>query len=542
MNTHTYSQVGDFLRQIFVTLFAIASVFLLTPQPEASAEPAIRTGSFQNCAAKYPGSFLDVGLGECWVCPDTYPSRTVFDVAGPKACERAATVKYKKALGPQNPTGLLKTDCARGYFLDIGLGKCYSCPSGYARSTKPVNGSQGCFQNVSAAYSKGAKQGEPCPDGSFRHALTKSCYACPSGSYRNANMGADPSQFNACMACGKEDQKACPVTTLRKSCDEGLQEVAGVCRVTQQEILRRHAVQSFEGISPYIVELIKTTLSLESDSSFRDGIQSKSTVSTASAKQKLQADINPCLWNEYNTWTVGTATTGGAIVQGSVESGVAIDISVPGRTGSQRPMYAYGGWSGNVSLGGGLTSGLTYGCWIDQNNALSGNYHGITLDLATLYKNYMGTNSLKPSTGKGLAVGMWYSNDGRNRFLGFTITVTYGYSADALGYSYSKGETGQITGAFPPPIFGDKVVERQFYTFVNDPSRRNEFIMQGPNQFQVRSAPKGGSPGAFHVYTRKFGSPNVFTAKDGAGDYTINSDGTLTWKGGSTVIHLRPSS
>src|SRR5437867_11652880 len=94
--------------------------------------PATYRGKM-SCESKYPGSFLDVGTNACWQCSSAYPRRTVLPVTGAQACERPATQLFKKALGPERPTGIIGTDCRSGWFLDVGKRACYSC-AGYQRT------------------------------------------------------------------------------------------------------------------------------------------------------------------------------------------------------------------------------------------------------------------------------------------------------------------------------------------------------------------------------------------------------------------------
>jgi len=86
------------------------------------------------------GQFLDIGLGTCWSCPSGY-NRTVFSVTGNTACEKVNPAVFSVA------TRHGKFACeARNpsWFLDIGLNQCWSCPSGADRNLNPVNGGQAC--------------------------------------------------------------------------------------------------------------------------------------------------------------------------------------------------------------------------------------------------------------------------------------------------------------------------------------------------------------------------------------------------------------
>jgi hypothetical protein len=159
--------------------------------------PAIYRGT-TNCASLYPGSFLDVGTAACWQCPSTHPNRTIFPVTSGQACERPATELFRRAAGPERPTGLIGTDCRSGWFLDIGKRACYSC-SGYNRTAYPIDHARACSRAVPLAWTSAARRGAAtCPAGSFRHGLTDRCYACPDGYFRNAVIADDLTKVNAC--------------------------------------------------------------------------------------------------------------------------------------------------------------------------------------------------------------------------------------------------------------------------------------------------------------------------------------------------------
>jgi hypothetical protein len=87
------------------------------------------------------GTFLDVGRGECWSCPEGY-SRTAYPVTSVRACERPRLTA--KAVRHQRGTGLIKTDCPDGQFLHALNGYCYSCPSGLKRTVHPIDSKNAC--------------------------------------------------------------------------------------------------------------------------------------------------------------------------------------------------------------------------------------------------------------------------------------------------------------------------------------------------------------------------------------------------------------
>jgi hypothetical protein len=178
----------------FAASFACASPVIAQL---ATDVPAVYRGG-ATCPTKYPGSFLDIGTAACWKCPTTQPNRTIFPVTATNACERPAYEAFKRASGPADPTGFLRTDCAKGWFLDIGKGKCYSC-AGYNRTAYAIDHARACSKVIAATWASALKQGpDGCAPGSFRNGLTTKCYACPPDYSRNAVVADDLTKVNAC--------------------------------------------------------------------------------------------------------------------------------------------------------------------------------------------------------------------------------------------------------------------------------------------------------------------------------------------------------
>lgn len=133
------------------------------------------------------GAFFDPRKGgECWSCAKG-THRTIFPVNKSKACERRASTSYKRAEDRGKGKGILKTDCKKGQFWDVGKGKCYSCPKGYKRSASSVTGSKACFKRTGAKLYKAKYVSKAlCPRGSFFDLVDKgSCWSCPKGYKRH---------------------------------------------------------------------------------------------------------------------------------------------------------------------------------------------------------------------------------------------------------------------------------------------------------------------------------------------------------------------
>jgi hypothetical protein len=341
------------------------------------------------------------------------------------------------------------------------------------------------------------------------------------------------------------------VTTLRKSCDEGLVEdfAKGKCVPSKEELMRRDAMNRMNAMGTDVLsKMARSAYDLSGNDAFVAGLKSQNGSNSDTVQSKVDAAINPCFSDKNRTWTLGVLADAKAVIGVGLETGIAVDVSPQGRTGSQRPIFAYGGAEYSFQFGAGASVGVNYGCWRAENNAISGDYHGVQLDPIAL-----GTVIIKKSPAMGpvgFSIGFYYNPHGgdfnpERDYLGFTLTPVFGKDID-LGVSYVRGTTGQVTGVFPPPLPGDKVFG-SFYTFKDDPSRVNEFIMGGPNLVRVRGYKADGTPGRFHIYTRKMfaGTKNVFVAQTGDATYTIEDNGDLIWRSNDArklVILLTPGS
>jgi hypothetical protein len=130
---------------------------------------------------------------------------------------------------------------------------------------------------------------------------------------------------------------------------------------------------------------------------------------------------------------------------------MAVDIRKAAREGSTQQRNAYWYAAGSYSFGpnAGASAGVNYGCWVDDNNDLGGDYHGFAFDvleiakLGAALKAAKGGEHVKDAfskSGASLAFGVWFDYDWR--FLGVTLTPAYGRGISIGGYS--KGSTLQI--------------------------------------------------------------------------------------------------
>lgn len=84
-----------------------------------------------------------IGQRQCFSCPTGYNHDiAVLDLNSDKACFKQAT-EYRRA------TNVRSCDVSKGQFVDPITTDCYSCPTGYIRSTAPVTTIRACVSNAS---------------------------------------------------------------------------------------------------------------------------------------------------------------------------------------------------------------------------------------------------------------------------------------------------------------------------------------------------------------------------------------------------------
>lgn len=146
------------------------------------------------------GTFLHALNGKCYKCQDGFNRTANPDIDAPNACEKPAGESFSAATDRGPGTGLLKTDCARGAFFDIGKRRCYSCDRNTRRTAFPVTSPKACSMPYAAVSGKAtAVASTGCPPGSFIDIGKGACYSC--GAHYNRTTFAVDHQ----RACVRND-------------------------------------------------------------------------------------------------------------------------------------------------------------------------------------------------------------------------------------------------------------------------------------------------------------------------------------------------
>ncbi len=153
------------------------------PARRATPSRSARRRTPDRCPA---GTFFDP-RGECWSCPSGY-HRTIFPVTAKNACEKRLQIKHRPVAGKMKATGIIKTDCRRGWFLHQLSGVCYRCPSGFKRTVFGINSKQACERWEGPLWTRAT--------------------------------------FRKKLSCGDAGNRACTLSERVPSCDAGLKENA----------------------------------------------------------------------------------------------------------------------------------------------------------------------------------------------------------------------------------------------------------------------------------------------------------------------------
>ncbi len=130
------------------------------------------------------GYVYDFSLARCYKCPDTYSKHVGRAWNAGNACVKYATT----TAAAQNQTATGGTDCPSGYVYDFTLGFCYRCPTGYNKVVVVAwNNAQACEKVNPAVFSSATNRGDGgCPAGQFLDLGLGTCWSCPSGYNRTA--------------------------------------------------------------------------------------------------------------------------------------------------------------------------------------------------------------------------------------------------------------------------------------------------------------------------------------------------------------------
>jgi hypothetical protein len=231
-------------------------------------------------------SFYDpINGGSCWNCPSGY-NRTVFAVNGSQACERTGQTEFSSATRRNRGSGFLGTTCPSGQFWDPN-GYCWSCPSGYTRTSNSVTGGLACSRWVPAARTRATlRTSLVCPSGSFFDSVDGgTCWSCPRGFSRTlssvkandaceaAPLAGVSADFGACRTgyvningrcyqrnnCGKEGQRPCLLGEKTPSCNSGLKETFNTNRCEKLRPGETPFTAGLSSLSAVTADVIQTS-------------------------------------------------------------------------------------------------------------------------------------------------------------------------------------------------------------------------------------------------------------------------------------------
>ena len=215
--------------------------------------PATSLGAFTPKApSECPsGSFYDGFFGgSCWTCGDW--TRTDKPIDTDEACSGNVYVKATRVRAQT-----FAWDCPTDSFWDgYNGGACYTCPSGYARSTEHIAGDWGCFKNdkKAATFQKnlGCSEqtewslGKPKP---FPDLGLNKCFSCPTLDATTGEIlitNRSLSAADSANACRVELRwKPTKVKTLRIAYSEGAGILPGAGEILSQQLDQPSQITEF---------------------------------------------------------------------------------------------------------------------------------------------------------------------------------------------------------------------------------------------------------------------------------------------------------
>lgn len=244
-----------------------------------------------------------------------------------------------------------------------------------------------------------------------------------------------------CTFCGGLGQIPCPLSVRVPSCDFGLEEhfFEGTCSNDTIAQVHEASIEKLGEIGGNLVLMMGAAILVGLEDELARLIENRDPSAADTARPNPA--VNPCVMEQFNAWTLGGTADINVVLGGILESGMSVDISPAGRSGNQRSAYWYGGASYGFGLSVGASAGLNYGCWVAQNDQISGDTHGMVYDIFELIPIIQAirareiTKVLNP--GVSMAVGVWFDEsqgEFPGTFQGITLTPAVGQGIDLGGY------------------------------------------------------------------------------------------------------------
>jgi len=312
-------------------------------------------GPLKKCPS---GSFEDARLDdlkkgpECWSCPSGY-SRTTRGITSDKACKKRIKGKKTKAKYKYNTGSLLKK-CKRGTFPAALTSKCYACPSGYKHNGLKKPSKKGvCYKKDYTSYKAATKKAKlGCPEGAFKDP-------------RLDKIGTG----TQCWSCPGKMKRNLRGVTSEKACQGKFANLSKLAKA----------------LSPSLSMLDRGALRLESYASRLHGDLKNKRSDNVHEIAKPHEWYNRTGASTYKSLSIGIGADMSAGVGATLERGVAYtlkpDLTAQGQNGLSKVLqgreYVSMGWTIGLSLG--LDSSIALSLWKDDINDLAGEARAIVV-------------------------------------------------------------------------------------------------------------------------------------------------------------------
>lgn len=295
-----------------------------------------------------------------------------------------------------------------------------------------------CVRPARPGLDCGRKNQRPCT-------IVERIPSCNKGLIEDFVQGRCVQPARAGIDCGNANQRPCTILERIPSCNAGLVEdfLKGQCVPGAHHAEFQTANAKLAEIGDLIAAQLGLATRTANDPTIQRALQTENQAALGRAAQNHAPDAPLRSGKDiFRTMTVGASIGGKFIVGGSAGIGSTIDLT------KRLPTYPYATADYEVGLGFGVGGGADIGFWVCQANKLGGPSWGIEFSVADIVKFgkvLKGLTKFKEAIKPGFDIGiaLWFEyGQAPHKFLGFTITPSFGGGLDTGGYV--KATTAQL--------------------------------------------------------------------------------------------------
>lgn len=262
-----------------------------------------------------------------------------------------------------------------------------------------------------------------------------------------------------CEPCGGFGQVTCEPLRSGGLCDEGFKQDRdwsldrNRCYPSLMSKTTDAAWEKIDDVGEDLMDLLGDAFAIHDDSALTESIADQDDAAVDALSGSTDNGVNPCLLDDFRTFSVGATAEANFIIGVGIEGGIAWDVTPEPR----KDWKWYGSVSKSTQLGAGSSYGANLGCWTSENNDLAGESVGLVIDLRDFIERTHGlkTDKLTDVAGGRTAtvlIGIWFNRDGDKLgdFAGITLSPVLGNGLNLLGATFVESVTGQFGGPSAP--------------------------------------------------------------------------------------------